>query len=607
MRWRDIAISLVCVVIAGGLFYVAGSRLDYINEKRVEMKLVANEPLENAPPSLAFATVAMGAFRGLVVDILWIRADAMKEKGLFFDAKQLADWITVLQPRFASVWDFQSWNMAYNISVAIPASQPEERWRWVRNGFELLRDKGILLNPKSINLYHKLAWIFQHKIGGVTDDAHRFYKLQIAMSMQNLLGPKPSNVFFDALSDAPQNVSGFMEDETGAKLINDLRAVSDIFEDDEVASSYLAMRANPSQYDPEIFEVFDKYREDESNILRKFDTFARAYKLRNEWKLDPDLMIECNEFYGPKTDDPNNSYSSLNWQHPDSHAIYWAHKGLQVAGGNPETADELNADRIVMHSLQNLYRSGKIFIFNEPVEVEQESFGGGEPEKVTMYRPNIYLRPDNRMFDVYNEVTLKVIDKYNDEKRMRVEAIKNGHRNMLKNAVLSYYQAGNKEKALEIYNDLRRLYPDKEEFHGTLVEFCRMRLAEELRSVGITDVREIVLAMLSESYFRFALGDDQEAFGREQMAKEIYQNYQKEFGDENAGLGRVSLTSFSMMKFMALLDFIYDPMYPQTLRNQLLNRIEVERPELFKELQKRGEEFKEQVEDSEKQLQGQQQ
>ncbi len=156
----------------------SGSRLDYINSQRREMKLISNEPLENAPPSLAFATVAMGAFRGLVVDILWMRAEQLKEEGQFFDAKQLAEWITTLQPRFAAVWDFHSWNMAYNISVAIPETQPDERWRWVRNGYELLRDQGIEINPKSVLLHRQLGFIFQHKITGFFSATRRPFVAQ---------------------------------------------------------------------------------------------------------------------------------------------------------------------------------------------------------------------------------------------------------------------------------------------------------------------------------------------------------------------------------------------------------------------------------------------
>ena len=108
MRLRNFIICSGCILVAALLFWAASSRLDYINSARKEMNLITDEPLENAPPSLAFATVAMGAFRGLVVDILWIRADQLKDQGQFFDAKQLAEWITVLQPRLASVWDFHA-------------------------------------------------------------------------------------------------------------------------------------------------------------------------------------------------------------------------------------------------------------------------------------------------------------------------------------------------------------------------------------------------------------------------------------------------------------------------------------------------------------------
>ena len=39
--------------------------------------------------------------------------------------------------RFSAVWEFHAWNMAYNISVAIPNTRPNERWRWVKNGQQL--------------------------------------------------------------------------------------------------------------------------------------------------------------------------------------------------------------------------------------------------------------------------------------------------------------------------------------------------------------------------------------------------------------------------------------------------------------------------------------
>ncbi|NLH40268.1 MAG: hypothetical protein GX448_00365, partial [Planctomycetes bacterium] len=108
MRTRDFVILLVCAVTAVAALFAAGSQLDRINAQREQLKLVSNPALENAPPSLAFATVALGAFRGLIVDILWMRADKLKEEGQFFDALQVAKWITTLQPRFAAVWEFHA-------------------------------------------------------------------------------------------------------------------------------------------------------------------------------------------------------------------------------------------------------------------------------------------------------------------------------------------------------------------------------------------------------------------------------------------------------------------------------------------------------------------
>ncbi len=269
MRFRDTIVYLICFTLAVGLFYAAGSQLTNINSQRKEMKLVSNEPLKNAPPSLAFATVAMGAFRGLIVDILWIRADHLKQKGQFFDAKQLAEWITTLQPRFTAVWIFQAWNMAYNISVAIPESQPQERWRWVKNGIELLRDQGIPLNPKNISLYRELGWIFQHKIGGVSDDLHRYYKIQLAEEMEPLLSDA-SEEYFNTLAQTPQQLSQITRDPNIAAFVKLLKSADKNFADNRTfVNNYLALRQNPAKFSTNALQVIDKFRGNQ--ILQKFE------------------------------------------------------------------------------------------------------------------------------------------------------------------------------------------------------------------------------------------------------------------------------------------------------------------------------------------------
>ena len=257
MRLRDRIIWFICIVLAAGLLIGAGVQLDWINRQRQDMDLITDTP-ENIPPSLAFATIATGAFRGLVVDVLWMRADKLKEEGQFFDARQLAEWITTLQPRFASVWEFHAWNMAYNISVAIPATQPDQRWKWVRNGYELLRDEAIdKMKLKNITLYRELARIFQHKIGGVSDDVHKYYKLELAMELEPLLNSEDNqldsqdNRYFEALAQAPSTWREIISDPNANSLIKALKSADDDFSDDDTfVSNYISLRQNSMRFNP---------------------------------------------------------------------------------------------------------------------------------------------------------------------------------------------------------------------------------------------------------------------------------------------------------------------------------------------------------------------
>jgi hypothetical protein len=535
------------------------------------MGLVSNEPLENAPPSLAFATVAMGAFRGLVVDILWMRADKLKEQGQFFDAKQLAEWITILQPRFAAVWDFHAWNMAYNISAAIPATQWQERWRWVRNGYELLRDKGIEKNPRNIILYRALAWIFQHKIGGVTDDCHKHYKRELALAMRSLLGPSPTSDHFQALANTPKDFSDVPADPAVSEFITALKSADKVFEDDdEFVSNYLSLRQTPKRFSQAAFDVIDRFRG--TQALEKFDIFAKAYRLRNTWKLDPDLMQRLNQKYGPFPSGDPNDRLPLNWEHPDAHAMYWAEKGFLIAGEKKEySIDEKNTDRIISHGLLNLYRRGKVIIY---------PFPGG--------LPSVFLRPDLRMFDVCNKDWVKRIEKYEAFEDGNPKGLRDGHRNMLKNSVLNFYQGGQVRKAGDIYSELRKTYP-RDEFKVDMHTWLRKRILDETKGIKIKDATELIIMALREAYFRFAVHDDDEAYGREKWAKEVFTIYQTKYSDEE--WRRLDLPNFEMLRFLAFLDFMRDRFYPENLRNALLGRIKVERPDLFEKLEKQKDLF----------------
>lgn len=173
------------MLLALGLSGAAALNVRLVESRRIHGMTQA-DPSINAPPLVVFTTVALGGFRGIIADILWMRSARLQYEGKYFELVQLADWITKLEPRFTDVWAYHAWNLAYNISVLF--NDPDDRWRWVRHGVSLLRDEGLLYNPGEPRLLFELGWFFQHKIGGDTDDAHMHYKQAWASEMQALLG-----------------------------------------------------------------------------------------------------------------------------------------------------------------------------------------------------------------------------------------------------------------------------------------------------------------------------------------------------------------------------------------------------------------------------------
>ena len=133
------------------------------------------------PPALTFILAGLGCARGIAGEILWFRANRLQDEGRYMELVQIADWITRLDPRAADAWAYNAWNLAYNISSLV--ENPEERLRWVQNGFSLLRDDALRYNPRSARLYRELAWMYLNKVGDKLDAAHQTYKLHLAKEM----------------------------------------------------------------------------------------------------------------------------------------------------------------------------------------------------------------------------------------------------------------------------------------------------------------------------------------------------------------------------------------------------------------------------------------
>ena len=181
---------LLYAMLSLGFLALAAGLARPIQSARRELQLNWDPArAEGLPPDIAITGAALGTFRGLAVNFLWLRAVRLHDQGRFHEAMQLSDWITTLQPRFPRVWEFHAWNMAYNLSSA--NQDPEQRWLWVNAGIRLLRDRGIPSNPHSLGLYRELAWLYVHKIGRYHDAANLFYKTRLALHWQGILGAPP--------------------------------------------------------------------------------------------------------------------------------------------------------------------------------------------------------------------------------------------------------------------------------------------------------------------------------------------------------------------------------------------------------------------------------
>jgi hypothetical protein len=104
----------------------------------------------------------LGGFRGIVADLLWLRAEEHKRDHDWDRLETTVELITKLQPHFLSIWTFQGWNLAYNVSVEWDA--PEDKYTWIKQGIKFVQE-GVRKNRRSPDLIWDTAWFYYHKLG----------------------------------------------------------------------------------------------------------------------------------------------------------------------------------------------------------------------------------------------------------------------------------------------------------------------------------------------------------------------------------------------------------------------------------------------------------
>lgn len=344
---------------------------------------------EGDPPEVALG-IAMGAFRGLFVNMLWMRANERKNEGRYYDAVDLARTITKLQPRFPRVWVFHAWNLAYNISVA--TNTFEERWNWVNQGIRLLREEGIPKNPNDLLLYRELAWIHLHKVQGVMDDANAYYKWRFAEEWTIAVGAPPRRT--KATIDTHARVIELAEVQL-RPIMNAKDTLAEVESEVPIVTRFVELLRTRAQIDLRQKYFDDRGQGPGEKLLRNYEIYKAALRngeiregvlppeanravlellispesqpahaplvnhirkrlLLDKYHMEPEKMMNCMEKFGP-----------LDWRHPASHGIFWSWSGVTLAlkratEENRADFDFLNTDRLTIHGVQEMYRNGEI-------------------------------------------------------------------------------------------------------------------------------------------------------------------------------------------------------------------------------------------------------
>lgn len=589
--WVQVAALCCAASCIAGAAYLQ----DTINRQRKDLKLVLSSNIyQGLPPKYAWIAAAGGTFRGIAADILWTRAENLKNDGKYYESHQLAKWICTLQPRFPQVWAFQAWNMSYNISVATQTAR--ERWQWVYNGIRLLRDEGIPNNEKSIALYRELAWIWLHKVGRWADDYHWVYKREWAATMETLLGPPPAGLsnaetidWFRPIAEAPRDLETLIAARPAVhKIVDDLAAlgvdvtagtsIDRVFHpmEEKLFKPFTAFVINRelaplrstgenserNQDDPHA-RLWDLFKSAPAEDLNALLAHLRAKVLREQYKMDPKFMLELTSEFG--TDEP----IPIDWRTPWSQGMYWAKYGLEKSAGMKDALeiDALNTQRIMLHALDALCTQGK-FTFRINLDLPANSYLVTGPD----------LRYVEAMHLQYLAAGKKFAEPGEEVGNTAGDSLRSGHVNTLRAAIVNLYFSGKTNEARKYFEYLAINYPGlytgkpEELYMQGLDGFIRDELKEALGSLDQTVA--ILGSLLTQSYLSLATGWGDQYTGAVRTAQLFYDDYQKDHSDDRQG--RMSLPPFVDIRAKTLGAFVSNQSYPLLYRSLAWNREQLE-------------------------------
>jgi hypothetical protein len=259
---------------------------------------------------------------------------------------------------------------------------------------------------------------------------------------------------------------------------------------------------------------------------------ARATLLRERYKLDPALMKEVDEEYGP-----------LEWRLPESHAIYWAARGMRQAAEDPERFDKTELDRLrrsIYQGMMRAFQRGRLI-----------SYGEG---RVLQFGPNL---------DIIGKVSAIYEGLIAEEDVKIRDSIATAHRNFLGDAVYFLYTYNRIQEAGQWYDYLSKLYPDKPLLSRatpsfprdlTLEEYCIERVQEDLGETSQVRVSAILEGLVASAFMSLVFENDDRAAGLMALAEAALERYNEDTRQDT----RIEIVSLDQIKTRVLTELL-DP------------------------------------------------
>jgi len=169
--------KLIYLGLIVGLFTASGIFRAYVVEARAEELALREQNVGEVEVGGSALQLSLTGSRGFVVCALWYWATDAQKKNKWNELELYVDSLTRLQPHFISPWLFQSWNLAYNVSVE--ADQVKDKYFYVSRGVQLLV-KGERKNHNQPDLRSNIGFYQQHKI--MQSDETNVYRCLYQMS-----------------------------------------------------------------------------------------------------------------------------------------------------------------------------------------------------------------------------------------------------------------------------------------------------------------------------------------------------------------------------------------------------------------------------------------